>query len=239
MKYTKQKKGKSQTHTGDDRMAQLGLAQETFGIPVAGIISAQEGAESEASQTEDLIIRAATDKSALERLYLEYRADVFAFSLSLYNNRTIAEDCVQETFIRLPSAAKGFKPGGSAASFILGIAKNVSREMYRSEIKFRAGAAKMETQIPLEAAPQSGALETARTLPKKYRTVLMLRIYSEMTFRDIAKLLRLPESTVKSRYSRALNMISSRMKENGETARATPHKDCEILSGKHRKDENG
>lgn len=201
-------------------MAQLSLSQEAFGIPVSDIaMPAQSGAEDAVSQTEELIISAATDKTALEQLYLGYRADVFAFSLSLYNNRTIAEDCVQETFIRLPSAAKSYKRGGSAASFILGIAKNVSREMYRSEIKFRAGAAKMETQVPLDAAPQSGALETARTLPKKYRTVLMLRIYSEMTFKEIAKLLCLPESTVKSRYSRALGMISSRMKENGETVR--------------------
>lgn len=201
-------------------MAQTDAAREGFGIPLPNITfrsppqSAAEG--SAADETSELIKRSVADSSALEQLYLRYKSDVFAFSLSLYNNRTVAEDCVQETFIRLPSAAKSFKEGGSAAAFILGIAKNVSRELYRSEMRFRSGAAKMEAQLPLADAPQTGVLELARGLPKKYRAVLMLRVYSEMPFKEIARLMRLPESTVKSRYARALEILARKLKNGDE-----------------------
>jgi RNA polymerase sigma factor (sigma-70 family) len=198
-------------------MAQLTLRREPFAAPVSEVKPAiMHGEEESTAQSSELIMRAAEDKSALEQLYKMYKSDVFAFSFSLYNNRTIAEDCVQETFIRLPHAAQRFKSGGSATAFILGIAKNVSRELYRSEMRFHAGAAKIETDTPLDYAPQTGVLETVRTLPKKYRAVLMLRIYSEMPFKDIAKLMRLPESTVKSRYGRAIGMVSAKLKERTE-----------------------
>lgn len=173
----------------------------------------------------DLICRCINEKAALEQLYIMYKSDVFAFSFSLYNNRTVAEDCVQETFIRLPSAAAGYKAAksGSCLPFILGIAKNVSRELYRSEVKFRAGAVKMEAQNPLDFAPQSGILELVRTLPAKYRTVLMLKAYSDMTFKEMSAVMKLPESTVKSRFSRAAAMLSrlygSESEHNGDNGK--------------------
>jgi RNA polymerase sigma-70 factor (ECF subfamily) len=182
---------------GDDNMTEMSLSQNACTV----------GYREEYSEPEvGTISRCATDKAALEQLYVKYKASVFAFSLGLYNNRTIAEDCVQETFIRLPSAASGYKPGGSELSYILGIAKNVSRELYKSEMKFRAGAAKMEAESPFDVAPQTGVLEIVRRLPKRYRVALMLKAYCGLTFREMSSLLKVSESTLKSRYYKAVNM---------------------------------
>ncbi|MCD7741916.1 MAG: sigma-70 family RNA polymerase sigma factor [Ruminococcus sp.] len=179
--------------------------------PVPRIIMYKTGAaEYEDPPNDELIIRCMTDKDALERLFVQYKNDVFAFSLSLYNNRTIAEDCVGETFMRLPKAAKSYKKGASEIAFILGVAKNVSRELYRSEARFRAGAKRMEEDFPIDAAPQSGMLEIVRTLPSRMKVPIMLHLYSGMTFNEIAKLLGVPESTIKSRYQKAIRIISAK-----------------------------
>lgn len=166
------------------------------------------------SQSGD-ILQCAADKSALERLFLKYRSAVFAFSLSLYGSRTIAEDCVSETFIRLPQAAGSFRRGGSESAFILGVAKNVSRELYRSEMRFRSGAVKMERELPLENGSElSGALEAVRRLAKKYRVVLILKVYNRMTFKEIAAFLKIPESTAKSRYQKAIRLAARQLQKD-------------------------
>lgn len=155
----------------------------------------------------------AADKNALERLYLKYRSAVYAFSLGLYGSPTIAEDCVSETFIRLPQAAGSFKKGCSESAFILGVAKNVSRELYRSEMRFRSGAVRMERELPLENGSElSGALEAVRRLAKKYRVVLILKVYNRMTFKEIAAFLKIPESTAKSRYQKAIRLAARQLR---------------------------
>lgn len=194
---------------------------------MTGLSGCAEGLFAAAAESphaeESRLVRCAEESAALEQLYIKYKADVYAFSLSLFNNRTIAEDCVQETFIRLPAAASGYRNGCSEAAFILGIAKNVSRELYRSEMRFRAGAADIEVNTPLSAASQSGVLEAVRELPKKFRTVLTLKIYSELTFKEISALLRIPESTLKSRYKRALAMLAARLEPDGTPKAAAAH----------------
>lgn len=54
-----------------------------------------------------------------------------------------------------------------------------------------------------------------RKLPKKFRTVLTLKIYSGLTFEEISALLRIPESTLKSRYKRAHAMLVARLVPDG------------------------
>ncbi len=188
-------------------------ARDVFAVTV------EDSRQTEQIDDAGLVRRAAEDKNALKELYIKYRADVYAFSLSMYNDRTIAEDCVQETFIRLPSASVHFKKGHSEAAFILGIAKNVSRELYRSELRFRKMA---QSGIPDGEGGQldGGSGEILRAvgaLPRKNRIVIMLRIYSGMSFKETAGLLRLPESTVKSRYRRALRLLMNELRKNNIT----------------------
>lgn len=196
-------------------MSELSLTQEMLGFAAQYRETPEEAAPDNTEKEEtELIRRACEEKNALEELYIKYKKDVFAFSYSLYGNITIAEDCVQETFIRLPAAAGKFKSGCSEAAFILGIAKNVSRELYRSEMKFLALKRKPENEdMPY---PQTGMLETVRSLPKKYRTIIMLRIISGMSFKEISSLLSIPESTARSRYRRAVEMAANEYKNKNK-----------------------
>lgn len=191
-------------------------ARDVFAVTV------EDSRQTEQTDDAGLVRRAAEDKNALKELYIKYRADVYAFSLSMYNDRTIAEDCVQETFIRLPSASASFKKGHSEAAFILGIAKNVSRELYRSELRFRkmaqSGIPDGEGgQLDGDGGGSGEILRAVGVLPRKNRIVIMLRIYSGMSFKEISRLLRLPESTVKSRYRRALRLLMNELRKNNIT----------------------
>lgn len=160
---------------------------------------------------ENLIEKCAEDESALEQLFLRYRKDVFAFSLSICRDRTIAEDCVGETFIRLVKASKAFK-GGDEAAFILGTAKNVTKELLKTRERQRRLDENAET-YSLDGQQSFEVTQALMTLPKKYREIIMLRVYSGMSFHTASGVLKITESAAKARYQKGLRLLKKELEK--------------------------
>lgn len=165
------------------------------------------------------------DRETDERLLDRYRRGEFAaagefyrrccrpvyfYAFSLTGNRARAEDILQEAFVRLLQR----DPAGIAS--VRGLLFAIARNLVRDEGR-RAAAAGVVYPI-LESIPSDDSLgpdaerlaELSRALaglPAEQREVVILRIYADLPFAEIAGTLGIPEATVKSRYRYALNRL--------------------------------
>jgi RNA polymerase sigma-70 factor (ECF subfamily) len=68
---------------------------------------------------------------ALEALYRMMRVQVFAVALAVAGDRGTAEDVMQDTFVRVYSAAPGYRPGSRARAWVLTIARHLAVDAVR------------------------------------------------------------------------------------------------------------
>lgn len=171
-----------------------------------------------AAEIDGLIQACAENMEALEQIYHLLKRDIFAFAYSILRDVPLAEDCVQETFVRLPAAAARLRKPGSGKAFIFSIARYAAMELLR-----KRGAVAGELQ-PEEAPDRdedfTRAVEAAALLDildGQERQILVLHVYSGWTFREIAALLDRPVSTVKSCYARARALIQREWRNTYDT----------------------
>ena len=161
---------------------------------------------------------AAGDKEAFFLLYEECSSSVFAYALSIVRNRTDAEDVMQDTFLKIRSAAHLYKPQGKPLAWVFTIAKNLCLMKLRQ--RSHTASLSEENSVQdlgfdrIENAEDRLVLEKAFTiLPLDSCQIIMLHAVSGMKHREIAKILNIPLSTVLSKYNRGIKKLRSEMEE--------------------------
>lgn len=159
----------------------------------------------------DLILSCASSKESLCTLYNMFKKSVFAVAFSITGDYHLSEDCVAETFIRLTQVKRFSAKDGDGRGFILTIARNVSLELrrrYKKECISFVIQGYGEADKTVEDSIFLNQL--LKNLNDKQRQVVVLRIYSELTFKEIAKIMKSPETTIKSRYKKAMQILQEK-----------------------------
>lgn len=152
-----------------------------------------------------------SDPESFETLYMLLRKDVFACAYSILTNIELSEDAVNETFIRLYSLSRNYTPQGYAKAYILKICKNVALEIKRQHSN-HIFTEELPEQICYSNNDDSVFVEQLLSkLSDKERQVMILHYYSDLTFKEIAKILSIPESTVKWYHKKALSKCRKRV----------------------------
>ena len=138
-----------------------------------------------------------------------------------------AEDLTQETFARLHARRREWQPTAKLSTYLWRIAINLCHDENRR--RTRHGEVPLETGEDGEHAPHITVfhptpheeLETGeradqvraalQRVTEPFRTVLVLRHYEGLKFREIADVLGVPEGTVKSRMHYAVNRLRERL----------------------------
>jgi RNA polymerase sigma factor (sigma-70 family) len=121
----------------------------------------------------------------VESLYREHARAVFAFLLSLSRDRTLAEDLMQDTFVKATRSLSGFR-GGSARSWLFTIARSVFIDHTRRRRPVPA------EEIDRAAAPAFDVEErhvieaVLDRLPERQRMALLLVDHAGLTYADMA-----------------------------------------------------
>lgn len=163
---------------------------------------------------EQLAARAALGEgAALSQLVERYHAPLLGYLFRLvYGDRALAEDLVQETFVRVLrqnsyQVNRPFKP------WLYAIATNLARDYFRSPESHRNQSLEdnallemRDTSLSPEELIQAADLGrevmlAIQRLGPEYRTVLLLRYYQSFSLQEIAETLGLPLGIVKSRLS--------------------------------------
>lgn len=159
---------------------------------------------------------AAEDKEAFCTLYETCSTTVFAYALSILRNRDDAEDALQDTFLKIRSAAHLYQPRGKPMAWIFAITKNVCLMMIRKKVHTVPSPEEPAQPDPgldrIDHAEDRMTLEKAFTvLPEDTCRIIMLHAVSGMKHREIAELLRIPISTVLSKYNRGIKRLQSEL----------------------------
>ncbi len=160
---------------------------------------------------------------ALARIYEKYVDALLTLAMGLLNDPSEAEDVVQDIFARFARSANGFTLRGSLKAYLTTAVVNGVRDRVRRE-KRRPGASSQDVPLastsrgPDEAlifTEDAARLSDALTeLPHEQRETLMLKLKSNMKFRDIAKIQGVSINTVQGRYRYGLQKLRASL--NGE-----------------------
>ena len=146
----------------------------------------------------------------VKELFEEHKDMVYRLALSYTGNTYDAKDVSQEVFLRLIRWIDRIKTGAERAwlaKVTVNCCKNLRTSYDRCHTQELA-----ETDAISQPAEDS-LTETIMALPKDYRIVVYLYYYEEYSTKDIAKLLRVSQSTVTTRLHRARQQLRERLKE--------------------------
>jgi RNA polymerase sigma-70 factor (ECF subfamily) len=174
------------------------------------------------------------DADAFDRIFEQHRRGMLAYVYGMVGDRGLAEDIVQECFIRLVRNIAKIRPGRSASPWLYRVARNMAIDAMRHrkfevleetrDVSERA-AQQAERATPL---PDAGILAEELsmdvsalldTLPPRERELVMLRFFAGLTFREIAATVRRPLGTVLWQVRRSLQKLREHMNEHGEMHR--------------------
>lgn len=171
----------------------------------------------ETTNVNELIASCSVSKENLSKLYTMFKSSVFAVAFSITADYHLSEDAVAETFIRLTQAKNFSSRRGDGKGFILTIARNVALELrrrYKKEVTNFVIQSYGEAEQTVEDSIFINQL--LKHLNDKQRQTVVLKCCAELTFREIAVIMKCPETTVKSRYKKAMSILQEKAGENGE-----------------------
>jgi len=153
------------------------------------------------------------DRGAFHRLFERHSDRVYRFALALTRSPHLAEEVLQETMMAVWKGAKRFKGRSKVTTWILGIAKNQAYNLLRREERGKRLPASVDrTPDPAEEVEMSVRVERSLdTLPEAQREVLHLVFYENLSVRETAELLGIPEGTVKSRMYHARKNLAKEL----------------------------
>lgn len=158
------------------------------------------------------------DKNTAEKLYEAFYMKVFSYVMTLTDNRDEAMEITQETFFRAISSTKPFRGESQSYTWLCAIAKNLFIDEKRHQARF-------EEMPEEEQADEDKSLEKSimdsdtsirihrilHTMDEPYKEVFQLRVFGELSFKEIGSIFAKTETWARVTYHRARVMIKERM----------------------------
>ncbi len=161
----------------------------------------------------------------LAELVAGHQTNLFAFLYRLTGDPALAEELMQEVFVRALRAAERYRPQGKVSTWLFAIAANVTRDHWRRR---QRNLVDLVGEVPgtAWADPEEEALAAADVehlrsallqLPLEQRSALILRYYHDLSYLEIAQALACPVGTVRSRIHNGLERLRRSMREEVST----------------------
>ena len=158
-------------------------------------------------------------REAGDKMYEMYYMRVFSFAMTLAKDRTHAEEITQETFFRAFSKHRDFRGESDELTWLCAIAKNFYLDEAKKQSRHDAMPEDLhDTGKSLEQAAMdrdtSFRIHMAlHALEEPYRETFELRVFGELSFREIAAIFGKTESWARVTYHRARLKLQERMCE--------------------------
>lgn len=143
-------------------------------------------------------------------LFQRYKNDVYRLAVSYTHSVQEAEDVCQTVFLKLMEQ-KSIMPGKEKA-WLLQVTANQCKSLLRSA-RWKKTEPLEEQTIIFEKPEQEDVWAAVMKLKPGYRAVIYLFYCEEYSVKEIAKLLRIKESSVTTRLSRARQILKNELKE--------------------------
>ena len=158
------------------------------------------------------------EREVFEKLYETYYMRVYSYVITLAKNQHLAEDITQETFYRAFSTKSTFRGESNAMTWLCTIARNLFIDETRRQSKNTIAASDANTasniNIEREIEDRDASYRIHLALNKlgtPYRQVFELRIFGELSFREIGSIYEKTENWARVTYHRSKLKLQERM----------------------------
>jgi RNA polymerase sigma-70 factor (ECF subfamily) len=182
------------------------------------------------------------DRAAFTLLVRKHQTALYNFVLRHLRSTSLAEEVVQDAFVRVVNSAAEFKHEARFSTWLYTIARNLCIDQARKNALRRHPSLDEPTRADGTDGPTLGdqtadgranveraagatelrarVLAAIETLPDEQREVFLMREVSNLPFKEIAEIVGASENTVKSRMRYALERLQAALSEFEEYARA-------------------
>lgn len=171
------------------------------------------------------------DLASFELLVSRYQAQVYSYIMTLVKDRQLADDVFQDTFVKIIRTIKAgvYKDEGKFVQFAMRISHNLVIDHFRKENRIPTVESSSEDYNYLDNAPisdpsveqsmiddqiHSDLRKMIEYLPVEQREVLRMRIYDDMSFKEIADITNVSINTALGRMRYALINLRKMMEAN-------------------------
>lgn len=179
---------------------------------------------------EDKLIRRIEqgDVTAADELIERYYPEILKYCIWHAPNQTLAEDAVQETFLKAIRYMNRYVHRGKFRAFLYKIAANTCIDMWRKQgmtKEYPEGMLIEQMQIQKEISYEESGFDEVQALldlqriisilPEEQREIVILRFGHDLTIREIANITGIPFRTVQSRIRLALKKLKMEYGKEG------------------------
>jgi len=161
------------------------------------------------------------DKTAFDEIVIRHRDWVVGMALGSLGDPLRAEDIAQNVFVKMYFKLHQFRFEAKLKTWIYRIALNELNLFYRKEKMISWFSEDEEEYLIPKVEPDEdddnklygkAIRNLVKKLPKMQRSIMVLRIYQELPFKDIAKILGITENSAKVNFFKAKNNLKKRIK---------------------------
>ena len=151
----------------------------------------------------------------LEQLYDQYAYALYRYALALVSSADDAEDAVQEVFVRIARETKRLDKVKNLKAYLYTATQNAAYSILRSrkrrnETDEEIPDLSSDEKLPVESIALQ---ESFSLLPIEQREILVLKIYDELTFDEIARTIGVSINTAASRYRYGIDRLKRAFEE--------------------------
>jgi len=161
----------------------------------------------------------------VERLIDCYGTDVYKIAFLYMKDQQLAEDVFQEVFYKVMQSYRKFKHDSSEKTWLIRITINTCKDFLKQNW-FRRVTTFGTTEEYVDGLDKSRNInksefdeelyELILKLPLKYKSVILLFYYEDLTLEEVASTLKLPSGTVQSRLFRGRQRLKKMIEEKGD-----------------------
>lgn len=163
------------------------------------------------------------DRTAFEELVLKYQKEIYFLAYRMVLNKEDAADVVQETFVQIFRKIHQFRSASTFKTWLYRVSINRCKNFLRT-LKKNQGSVPLEDYVVTD--PNDSQLdvllknekvnlisETIEKLPKKRKVILILRIYQELSYEEIAEIVGGSVGSARVNFYHAIENIKRLMGE--------------------------
>lgn len=154
----------------------------------------------------------------------KYLKMVYRISFHYFGNREDAEDVAQDVFIKLFSSTVKFKSDEDVKAWLIRVTTNMCHSYYRNPFRRRRteiDETELENIADISSSEQrlvdrKVVIDAVMSLPEHYRIIVYLFYYEEYSIHQISSILKIKETTIQTRLSRAREKLRNILSDSFE-----------------------
>lgn len=160
----------------------------------------------------------------IDEIMNKYAQEVLQLVYSYVNNKEVAEDVTQDIFVKCYKSLHTYKGNSNLKTWLWRIAINHCKDYLKSwynkkvivtedDFTYMESQKESVEQIVIQNAEDSRLASAVMSLPIKYREVIYLFYYEELSIKEIATVIEVKENTIKTRLKKAKELLKKGLEE--------------------------